>query len=104
MDTFEPAKLNWAVRKGDTFQHTHIIRDSATKVPVNLTGATFTGEVAGQVLTCTVTTPTAGEFRYVLSPAQTVLLNTGVNKWFLQCEYADGTVQTYFTGNVVVTE
>ena len=104
MDTFEPAKLNWALRKGDSFVHTHIIRDSQTQVPVNLTGAVFSGSVAGTPLTCSVVNATAGQLRYSLSPAQTLLLNTGTLKWFLQCTYADGTVQTYFTGNIVVTE
>lgn len=102
MDTFEPAKLNWTARKGDSFVHTHIIRDSTTKLPIDLTGAVFSGMVGTQNLTCTILDPSAGQFRYALSPVQTEALNTGINKWFLQCVYADGTVQTYFTGNVVV--
>lgn len=97
------ATYNFTVRGGDTFTHTPILRDKTTQVPINLTGASVAGTVGGVALTCSITNATAGTFTFGLSPTQTAALKTGTNPYEVILTYADGTVQTLLTGNVVIT-
>ena len=101
-------KANFSVIRGDTFRKTPTFRRKDSKAPIDLTGATITGKVRfgtlETALTCTITNATAGQFKFELTPVQTSALTVGVNSIEVQCVYADTTVQTLITGNLVVTE
>ena len=102
------ALVNFEVTKGDTFFKSCTFRNKGTNVPVNLTGAVFSGIVVKGVssvpLTCAVVSASLGQFSFGLSPAQTALLVAGIYQIQVQVMYADTTVKTLITGNLVVQE
>lgn len=98
------ASANFSIIKGDTFRRTCTFRNKTSGTPVNLTGATIVGRAGGQDLTCTIVNAAQGQFKFELSAAQTVNLAVGINTIEAQVTYADGTVQTLFTGNLVAKE
>ena len=101
-------KANFSVIKGDTFSKSPTFRRKDTKAPVDLTGATISGKVkqgTNEVaLTCALVNASAGQFSFGLSATQTAALPSGVNQIEVQVTYADTTVQTLITGNLVVLE
>ena len=98
------ASANFSVIKGDTFRRTCTFRNKTSGTPVNLTGATIVGKAGGQDLTCSITNASQGQFKFELSPSQTLNLVVGINTIEVQVTYADDTVQTLFTGNLVAKE
>ena len=98
------ASANFSIIKGDTFRRTCTFRNKTSGTPVNLTGATIVGKAGGQDLTCSILNAAQGQFKFELSAAQTVNLAVGINTIEVQVTYADGTVQTLFTGNLVAKE
>lgn len=98
------ASANFSIIKGDTFRRTCTFRNKTSGTPVNLTGATIVGRAGGQDLTCSIVNASQGQFKFELSAAQTVNLAVGINTIEVQVTYADGTVQTLFTGNLVAKE
>jgi hypothetical protein len=98
------ASANFSIIKGDTFRRTCTFRNKTSGTPVNLAGATIVGKAGGQYLTCTIVNASQGQFKFELSAAQTVNLAVGINTIEVQVTYADGTVQTLFTGNLVAKE
>lgn len=97
-------QANFSVVKGDTFLRNCTFRNKTSGTPVNLTGATITGKCGTLDLTCAVTNAAQGQFSFGLSAAQTPNLVTGINKIEVQVTYADLTVQTLFTGNLITQE
>jgi hypothetical protein len=97
---------NWDVVSGDTFRKTPQLVIDATGIPVNITGATFSGMVGTQTLACSIVDAVNGQFSFELSPTQTTLLKpTNVkttNAYSVKKTDADGTVTTLLMGNVVV--
>jgi hypothetical protein len=98
------AIANFSVVKGDTFTRNCTFRNKSTLVPVNLTGATITGKVGTTSLTCALTVAASGTFSFGLSSAQTAALTKGINPIEVQVQYSDLTIQTLFSGNLVVVE
>lgn len=100
------AKANFSVIKGDTFRKNTTFRRKETKAPIDLTGASITGDVFASLgavpYTCTITNATAGQFKFELSSVQTAALPVGVWPMEIICVYADTTVQTLISGNLVV--
>lgn len=100
------AKANFSVIKGDTFRKTPTFRRKSTKEPIDLTGATIVGHVTSKdgdmALTCSITNPTAGQFKFELDSTQTALLPAEVCYIEVVCTYPDSTVQTLIQGNLVV--
>jgi hypothetical protein len=97
-------QANFSVVKGDTFRRTCTFRNKTSGTPVNLTGATIVGKAGQENLTCTIANAAQGQFKFELSPTQSANLATGINKIEVQVTYADGTVQTLFTGNLNAVE
>ena len=98
------ASANFSLIKGDTFLRNCTFRNKTSQVPVDLTGSTISGKVGGQNLTCVITSATQGQFSFGLSSSVTAILATGINKIEVQVTYADSTVQTLFTGNLIAQE
>ena len=100
-------KVNFSVIKGDTFRRTCTIK-SPTGTAINLTGASISGK-AGTVdvkvdLTCTITSAVNGEFKIELSALQTASFQSEINTIEVQITYADSTVSTILSGNLIATE
>lgn len=98
------ASANFSIIKGDTFRRTCTFRNKTSGTQVNLTGATIVGKAGGQDLNCSLINAAQGQFKFELTSAQTVNLAVGINTIEVQVTYADGTVQTLFTGNLVAKE
>ena len=101
-------KANFSVIRGDTFSKSVTMRAKSSGAPRDLTGSTVSGKVKSGTfeisLTCSLTSPTAGQFTFGLSSAQTLTLPIGVNSIEVQITYPDTTVSTLITGNLVVKE
>lgn len=100
------AKLNRDVKKGDTFQPTFTYRSKITKAPVDLTGATVSGEIKkGQTVvpfSVMMIAPAEGKFRLVLSSATTASLAVGKYDMAVRITFSDMSVKTLFEGQFVV--
>lgn len=94
-------KANFEVYKGDTFRKSLTIT-SPSGTPVNLSGSTITGNAGAQPFSCSIVNASQGKFKIELSPSQTQELVEGVNVYGVQITYADASVQTILTGNLVV--
>ena len=100
-------KANTTVRRGDTFRHFTTIRRKNTGAPLDITGAAIVGHITSSegntALTCTITNATAGQFKFELDATHTALLPVEVATYEVRCTFADGTVTTFYQGNLVVT-
>jgi hypothetical protein len=102
------AKVNFSLVQGDTFTLTSNIKTKSTGVPLNLTGSTISGKVlAGGVFTpleCSILNAANGDFKIGLPAATTATLPAGVAQIEVQIIYADATVKTIFSGNLVISK
>lgn len=101
------AQANFEIIKGDTFLKSVTFRVKGTNSPVVITGATVAGVVkktSTTSLTCVIVNGALGQFTFGLSSVQTAALETGINQIEVQITFADSTVKTLITGNLVVKD
>lgn len=100
------AKLNRDVKKGDTFQPTLTYRNKISKEPVDLTGATVSGEIKKGNITVpfevVMLAASEGKFRIVLSSDVTADLAVGKYAMAVRITFTDDSVKTLFEGQFVV--
>jgi hypothetical protein len=102
------ANANFSVIQGDTFTRTVIFTVKSTGAAVDLTDCVVSGKakVGGILLDllCTITAPTAGTFTFGLTAAQTATLPPGTGVFDVQITFTDGSIQTIFSGNLVIVK
>lgn len=96
------ATKNWDTIRGDTWNKVPTYRVKSTGVPIDLTGATVSGQVDGTVDMVCGTSVTPGQFHFGLTGTQTAALSAGIHKYSVKITFADTTVKTLLTGNLVV--
>lgn len=103
------ANANFSVIQGDTFTRTAFFTVKSTGAAIDLTNCVVSGKakVGGMLLNliCNITSPaTAGTFTFGLSATQTAALPPGTGLYDVQITFSDGSVQTIFSGNLVVVK
>ena len=102
------SNANFSIVQGRTFSKSlTMYTDSTRSTPIDLTGATISGQVglAGTdtAFTCSITSPaTNGKFSISLSAAQTAAMKPGLYRYEVIVTWADATIQTLLYGNFVV--
>lgn len=109
--TYPVTVPDWNVYDGDTFSQTYVITDSATGLPVNLTGwgswaSAWRPYQGGELVMMTVVTTglASGQITIIASSAQTTAMD-GPGLWDVQStNTSTGAVRTWLRGKVAYVQ
>lgn len=109
-DTRLPENIDLVLWQGDSQEYFVVLTDdSATPVPIDLTGHTAQavirqtfGAATSYAFTCDITEPTNGKIRLYMSSATSATIPAGDYIWNFQITTPGGDVRTYLAGDVKV--
>ena len=105
-------RYNIVIQQGSTFERTITIKQQSTGLPVDLTGATFRGQVREYVedtvplasFLCTDVDLVNGKFKIALTATTTTSLNFDTGVYDVEIQYADTSVDRILQGTVTLSK